>query len=115
MNVDKAQVPFEIPQEVIDGEDVELDDADIELEIVNPDAIAIETEDGGMILDFSGEVAGDRVPQPPEHRPSPEPMHLLRCQPDGRGVRPRRNPRQAPSALAPLGIRQPGCGSQSAS
>lgn len=59
MNVDKAQVPFEIPQEAIDGEDVELDDADIELEIVNPDAISIETEDGGMILDFSGEVVGD--------------------------------------------------------
>ena len=37
--------------------DLEIEDTDaqeIEVEIVNPDAVSIETEDGGVIVDFEG-------------------------------------------------------------
>jgi hypothetical protein len=57
MAVDKVQTPFQIPPEALEDDDMELDEADLELEIVNPDAISIETDDGGMILDFTGGVS----------------------------------------------------------
>jgi len=32
------------------------DEPDLEIEIVNPDSVSIETEDGGMIIDFDPEM-----------------------------------------------------------
>ena len=47
MAVEKKMEPSEV--EVMNGQDVEI-------EVVNPEAVSIETEDGGMLIDFSGEV-----------------------------------------------------------
>ena len=49
MAVEKQMTPFEI-----EGQE---DSEDIEIEIVNPEAVSIETEDGGMIIDFEGDIA----------------------------------------------------------
>ena len=48
MAVDKNLEPFEV--------DVEGDPSESELkvEVVNPDAVSIETEDGGVVVDFEG-------------------------------------------------------------
>ena len=61
MAVDKTQQPFIIPQEDIEGYDMELDDPEIQIEIADPEAVAIETEDGGILFDFSGE-SDDEMP-----------------------------------------------------
>ena len=40
--------------------DLEIEDTDaeeIEVEIVNPDAVSIETDDGGVIIDFEGGIS----------------------------------------------------------
>ena len=40
--------------------DLEIEDTDaldIEVEIVNPDAVSINTEDGGVVIDFEGSVS----------------------------------------------------------
>ena len=29
-------------------------DAEISIEVTNPDAVSVETEDGGMVIDFTG-------------------------------------------------------------
>jgi len=49
MAVEKQMTPFEI-----EGQE---DSEDIQIEVVNPEAVSIETEDGGMIIDFEGDVA----------------------------------------------------------
>ena len=61
MAVDKAQQPFIIPQEDIevDADAEEYDDADLGIEVINPDAVSIETEDGGLLIDFSGEISDE--------------------------------------------------------
>ena len=59
MAVDKAQQPFVIPQEDIEDDGAEFDTDDLEIEVVNPDAVSIETDDGGMIIDFTGEIPGE--------------------------------------------------------
>ena len=46
MAVEKQMTPFEI-----EGQE---DSEDIQIEMVNPEAVSIETEDGGMIIDFEG-------------------------------------------------------------
>jgi len=61
MAVDKTQQPFIIPQEDIEGYDMELDDPEIQIEIADPEAVAIETEDGGILFDFSGESGDDML------------------------------------------------------
>ena len=53
MAVEKQMTPFEI-----EGQE---DSEDIQIEVVNPDAVSIETEDGGMIIDFEGEVTESLV------------------------------------------------------
>ncbi|MGA0401976.1 MAG: hypothetical protein ACO3PX_18550, partial [bacterium] len=48
--------------------DLEIEDTDaqeIEVEIVNPDAVSIETEDGGVIVDFEGSFTEELMG--PEH------------------------------------------------
>ena len=53
MAVEKQMTPFEI-----EGQE---DSEDIQIEVVNPEAVSIETEDGGMIIDFEGEVTESLV------------------------------------------------------
>ena len=55
MVVDKRLEPFEV--------DIEKNPSEQELkvEVVNPDAVSIETEDGGVIVDFEGDVTEDLV------------------------------------------------------
>ena len=58
MAVEKQMTPMEI-------EGIEEEQSDIDIEIVNPDAVSIETEEGGMVIDFTGEAAEDILG--PEH------------------------------------------------
>jgi len=46
------------PMEPFDPEENQIDDEseEIEVQIVNPDSVAIETEDGGIIVDFTGDI-----------------------------------------------------------
>ena len=53
MAVEKQMTPFEIK-----GQE---DSEDIQIEVVNPEAVSVETEDGGMIIDFEGEVTESLV------------------------------------------------------
>ena len=55
MVVDKRLEPFEV--------DIEKNPSEQELkvEVVNPDAVSIETEDGGVIVDFEGDVTENLV------------------------------------------------------
>lgn len=53
MAVEKQMTPFEI-----EGQE---DSGDIQIEVVNPEAVSIETEDGGVIIDFEGEVTESLV------------------------------------------------------
>jgi hypothetical protein len=56
MAVEKTAEPFEIEDLIED-----VDEDEIEIEIVNPDAVAIGDDDEAVILDFTGELMG------PEH------------------------------------------------
>ena len=58
MAVEKQMTPMDI-------EGIEDEQSDIDIEIVNPDAVSIETEEGGMVIDFTGEAAEDILG--PEH------------------------------------------------
>ena len=49
MAVEKSMTPFEI-----EGQE---DSEALEIEVVNPEAVSIQTEDGGVIIDFEGDVA----------------------------------------------------------
>ena len=53
MAVEKQMTPFEI-----EGQE---DSEDIQIEVVNPEAVSIETEDGGMIIDFEGGITESLV------------------------------------------------------
>jgi len=53
MAVEKQMTPFEI-----EGQE---DSGDIQIEVINPEAVSVETEDGGMIIDFEGEVTESLV------------------------------------------------------
>ena len=53
MAVEKQMTPFEI-----EGQE---DSEQLEIEIVNPEAVSIETEDGGMIIDFEGGITESLV------------------------------------------------------
>lgn len=55
MAIEKKMTPI-----AIDTEE-DIDSEDIEIEIVNPDAVSMETEDGGIIIDFTGEFAQDII------------------------------------------------------
>jgi hypothetical protein len=55
MAIEKIMTPFTQDDDVID-EDV---GAEITIEVTNPEAVSVETEDGGMIIDFSGEQVDD--------------------------------------------------------
>ena len=51
MAIEKQMTPFEV--------DEALDDVQgeaVQVEIVNPEAVSMETEDGGIIIDFEGEI-----------------------------------------------------------
>ena len=52
MAVEKKMEPSDV--EVMNGQDVEI-------EIINPDAVSVETDDGGMLIDFSGEVTDELI------------------------------------------------------
>ena len=56
MAVDKPLTPFSLDDE---ADMDELDEAELEIEIINPDAVTIEDEDGGVTIDFSGELTGE--------------------------------------------------------
>jgi len=49
MAIEKQMTPFDIEE---DDESIEAEE--IEVEIINPDAVSMETEDGGIIIDFEG-------------------------------------------------------------
>ena len=53
MAVEKQMTPFEI-----EGQE---DSEQLEIEIVNPEAVSIETEDGGMVIDFEGGITESLV------------------------------------------------------
>jgi hypothetical protein len=48
--------PLEPSEIELEGED------EIEVEIVNPEAVAIDTDDGGMIIDFEGGISEEIAP-----------------------------------------------------
>ena len=48
MAVDKNLEPFEVDVEDNPSE------SELKVEVVNPDAVSIETEDGGVVVDFEG-------------------------------------------------------------
>jgi len=52
MAVDKPLTPLELEDDELPGED----DEELEIEIVNPDAVAISDDDEGVIIDFTGEM-----------------------------------------------------------
>lgn len=47
MAIEKPMEPFSLPE----------DEADVEIAVVNPEAVVVETEDGGMIIDFGETLA----------------------------------------------------------
>jgi len=49
MAIEKQMEPSDLDIE-------EADATDIEVEIVNPDAVAINTDDGGVVIDFEGDL-----------------------------------------------------------
>ncbi len=55
MVVDKRLEPFEVDIEENPSEQ------ELKVEVVNPDAVSIETEDGGVIVDFEGDVTEEMV------------------------------------------------------
>lgn len=55
MPITKPMEPFD-PDEVVDTEE---ESSEIEVEISNPDAVSISTEDGGVIIDFAGDITED--------------------------------------------------------
>jgi hypothetical protein len=68
MAIDKsiAQAPTRsnstVTEEELRGLDVDAEASAVEIAVVNPDAVAISTDDGGVVIDFdpsSGEVGGD--------------------------------------------------------
>jgi len=50
MAIEKPMTPM-----IRDEDDIEP--TEIKIEIENPDAVSVETEDGGMVIDFTGEQA----------------------------------------------------------
>jgi hypothetical protein len=52
MAIEKVLGPLDLPEDDIETEEVEI-------EIINPDAVAIEDEDGSITFDFSGELTGE--------------------------------------------------------
>jgi hypothetical protein len=58
MAVEKQMEPSDLD---IEGTDAQ----EIEVEIVNPDAVSIGTDDGGMIIDFEGSLTEELIG--PEH------------------------------------------------
>ena len=59
MAVDKTLEPFEVQAEG------NPEESQIKVEIVNPDAVAVETDDGGVVVDFEGSMTEDLIG--PEH------------------------------------------------
>ena len=55
MAIEKPMVPAELEMEGNPSEE------ELTVEIVNPDAVSMETEDGGLILDFTGELTEDLI------------------------------------------------------
>ena len=55
MPITKPMEPFD-PNEMMDDED---ESSEIEVEIANPDAVSISTDDGGIVIDFTGEMTED--------------------------------------------------------
>jgi hypothetical protein len=49
MAIEKVLGPLDLPEDDIE---------DVEIEIINPDAVSIEDEDGSITFDFSGELSG---------------------------------------------------------
>ena len=48
MAIEKPMIPM-----IRDENDIEP--TELKVEVVNPDAVSVETEDGGMIIDFTGD------------------------------------------------------------
>ena len=48
MAIEKQMTPFEVEDDV--------QEEAVQVEIVNPEAVSVETEDGGIIIDFEGEM-----------------------------------------------------------
>lgn len=54
MAIEKQMTPFDLEDE---GEGAE----ELQIEIVNPDAVSMETEDGGIIIDFEGDITEELI------------------------------------------------------
>ncbi len=50
MAIEKQMEPSDIEIEETDAENIEV-------EIINPDAVSIDTDDGGVIIDFEGDIS----------------------------------------------------------
>ena len=48
MAIEKMMTPADVNK-------MEQDEEEVTIEVVNPDAVSVETEDGGMVIDFTGE------------------------------------------------------------
>jgi hypothetical protein len=55
MAIEKPMIPSDLEMEGNPSEE------ELTVEIVNPDAVSMETEDGGMIIDFTGEITDDLI------------------------------------------------------
>jgi hypothetical protein len=55
MPITKPMEPFD-PEEVMDADN---DASEIVVEIANPDAVSVSTEEGGIVIDFDGELSED--------------------------------------------------------
>ena len=55
MAIEKPMVPAELEVEGNPSEE------ELTVEIVNPDAVSMETEDGGVVIDFTGELTEDLI------------------------------------------------------
>ena len=55
MAIEKPMIPSDLEMESNPSEE------ELTVEIVNPDAVSMETEDGGVVIDFTGEVTEDII------------------------------------------------------
>ncbi len=55
MAIEKPMVPADLEIESNPSEE------ELTVEIVNPDSVSMETEDGGVVLDFTGELTEDLI------------------------------------------------------
>jgi hypothetical protein len=62
MAIEKRMEPFDLDIEDTDAEEIEI-------EIINPEAVSIDTDDGGVIIDFDGGITEETSWDGPRRKP----------------------------------------------